>query len=214
VTDATGHLPYWKLEQLAEGGLSHVERTLAEKHLRQCARCAAEMQSARALLAALSALPQLDPSPSFADAVMSRVVVAPRAAPAAVAAPAEADRRWLPRARRGWMMLLALILVPLPVLAGLGTWMGGDPVSGMGALWGGVRGWARDVSWNLLSEGIEALIRTGLFQWGADTLASIPGPTAGGVPVLLLVLMAAVPASAWAMTRLLRAPTMTGMTHA
>ncbi|MBW3656525.1 MAG: hypothetical protein KY444_10485, partial [Gemmatimonadetes bacterium] len=160
MTDATGHLPYWTLEQLAEGGLSHVERALAEQHLRQCAHCAAELESARSLLAALSALPQLEPSTHFADLVMARVVVQPQAAPAAAAVPDEAQR--LPRARRGWMMLLALVLVPLPVLAGLGTWMGGDPVSGMGSLWNAVRGWARDVSWNLLSEGTETLIRTGL----------------------------------------------------
>jgi hypothetical protein len=213
VTDATGHLPYWTLEQLAEGGLSHVERTLAEQHLHRCAHCAAELESARSLLAALSALPQLEPSPRFADLVMARVVVQPQAAPAAAAVPAK-EERTAPRARRGWMMLLALVLVPLPVLAGLGTWMGGDPVTGMGSLWNAVRGWARDVSWNLLSEGTETLIRTGLFQWGADALAAIPGPTAAGVPVLLLVLLAAIPASAWAMARLLRTPHTGGMIHA
>lgn len=213
MTDATGHLPYWTLEQLAEGGLSHVERTLAEQHLRQCAHCAAELEGARSLIAALSALPQLEPSPRFAESVMARVVVAPQAALAPVPEPAAEPAR-APRARRGWMMLLALVLVPLPVLAGLGTWMGGDPVSGMGSLWSAVRGWARDVSWNLLSEGTETLIRTGIYQWAADTLASIPGPSAGGVPVLLLAMLAAVPLSAWAMTRLLRTPSMGGMSHA
>jgi hypothetical protein len=212
VTDATGHLPYWTLEQLAEGSLSHVERSLAELHLRACAHCTAELDEARAVIAALERLPALTPSTSFADAVMARVQIAP-ATMAAAAPAAVARRRWMPALSRGWMTLLALLLVPLPVLAGIGTWMGGSPVSGMGALWGVVRNWAGEVSFNLFSEGTEVLIRTGLFQWGSDVLGGIPGPTAAGVPVLLLLLVAAVPVSAWAMARLLRAP-MTGMTHA
>jgi anti-sigma factor RsiW len=210
VTDATGHLQYWTLEQLAEGSLSHVERSLAEQHLRSCAHCAAELEGARAVIAALERLPALSPSPRFADAVMARVQIAPVAMTAAAPAVAE-KKRWMPS--RGWMTVLAMILLPLPVLAGIGTWMGGSPLSAMGALWGVVRGWAGDVAWNLLSEGTEVLIRTGLFQWGSDILSGIPGPTAGGVPVLLLLLAAAVPVSAWAMARLLRAPT-TGLTHA
>lgn len=210
VTDANAHLPYWTLEQLAEGSLSHVERSLAEVHLRACGHCTAELDEARAVIAALERLPALTPSVKFADAVMARVQIAPAAAPEA--APAAA-RRLMPRLSRGWMTLLALVLVPLPVLAGLGTWMGGSPVAGMGALWGVVRGWAGEVSYNLFSEGTEVLIRTGLYQWGADMLGSVPGPAAAGVPVLLLMLVAAVPVAAWAMARLLRAP-MTGLTHA
>jgi hypothetical protein len=211
VTDATGHLPYWTIEQLAEGSLSHVEKSLAELHLRACSHCAGELDGARAVIRALERMPALTPSADFADAVMARVQIAPAAK--AAPAPSMARRRWMPRVSRGWATLLALLLLPLPVLAGIGTWMGGSPFSAMGALWGVVRNWAGEVGFNLFSEGTEVLIRTGLFQWGSDVLSGIPGPTAGGVPVLLLLLAAAVPVSAWAMGRLLRAP-MTGLTHA
>lgn len=212
MTDATGHLPYWTIEQLAEGSLSHVETSLAELHLRACRHCAAELEGARAVVHALECMPALTPSAGFADAVMARVHIAPQAQ--AAAAPASvAQRRWMPRVSRGWATLLALLLLPLPVLAGIGTWMGGSPVQAMGALWSVVRGWAGEVSFNLFSEGTEVLIRTGLFQWGSDVVGGIPGPTAGGVPVLILLLVAAIPVSAWAMARLLRAP-MTGLTHA
>ena len=202
--DATGHLAYWTLEQLAEGGLAHVERTLAEQHLRSCRRCTAELEGARAVIAALEGLPQLSPSPAFAETVMARVQIAPMAAPAATPAVAR---------RRGWVTLLALFVATLPVLAGIGMWTGQNPVAAMAALWRVVRGWASEVGFNLLSEGTEALIRTGLFQWGSDILNGIPGPVMAGVPVLLLLLAAAVPVSAWAMARLLRAPT-SGLTHA
>jgi hypothetical protein len=209
VTDATGHLPYWTLEQLAEGDLSHAERTLAEQHLRSCAHCSAQLDSARALIAALQALPAAAPSAHFSDAVMARVVIAPHAAAAA----SPAASRWLPRLTRGWVAVLALLLAPFAVLMGIGAWTGVSLVSGMGAVWQAVRGWTRDVAWNLIAEGTEMLIRSGLYQWGADLLNGIPGPTMAGLPVLLLMMLAAVPVSAWAMARLLRAPT-TGLMHA
>lgn len=209
MTDATGHLPYWTLEQLAEGDLSHAERTLAEQHLRSCVLCSAELASARELIAALEALPAAAPSSHFADAVMARVVIAPHAAPAVV----PAVRRWLPRLTRGWMAALVLLLVPFGVLMGFGAWTGVSPIAGMAAVWQAVRGWTREVAWNLVSEGTEMLIRSGLYQWGADLLGGIPGPTMAGLPVLLLMMLAAVPVSAWAMARLLRAPT-TGLMHA
>jgi hypothetical protein len=202
VTDATGHLPYWTIEQLAEGSLSHAETTLAELHLRSCTRCAQELNGARAVVAALERMPMLAPSAGFADAVMARVQIAPIAMKAP--APSMTKRRW---SSRRWAGVAALALLMLPMLAGVG------PFAAMGALWGVVRGWAGEVSWNLFSEGTEVLIRTGMFQWGSDVLNGIPGPTAAGVPVLLLLLAAAVPVSAWAMARLLRAP-MTGLTHA
>jgi hypothetical protein len=199
VTDATGHLPYWTIEQLAEGSLSHAETSLAELHLRACTRCAAELNGAREIVAALEGMPTLSPSPAFADAVMARVQIAPIAMKAT--APSMTKRSWM---SRKWAAAAALVVLILPVLAGMGP---------MGALWSVVRGWAGEVSWNLFSEGTEVLIRTGMFQWGSDVLGAIPGPSAGGVPVLLLMLAAAVPVSAWAMARLLRAP-ITGLTHA
>jgi hypothetical protein len=202
VTDATGHLPYWTLEQLAEGSLSHVETSLAGQHLRSCAHCTAELEEARAVIAALEALPALSPAAGFGDAVMARVQIVP----ALAAAPAPAERRRLFALSRGWMTLVAALLLPLPVLAGVGAWVAGNPVTGMGALWGGLRGWAGDVAWKLLGEGTEVLIRTGVYQWGSDLLGGIPGPHVAGVPALILLLAAAVPVSAWAMARLLRAP--------
>ena len=213
MTDATGHLPYWTVEQLAEGDLSHRERTLAEAHVRQCAHCAAELQSARALLVGLQRLPQLAPSRGFAEAVMARVQLQPEAVPASLLSGVPA-RRWPSLVRVRYVRLAGAAVVALAALVAMAAWMGFDLLGGMRALGGGVRGWTREVAWNVLSEGTEMLIRTGLFQWGADVLAAIPGPTAGGVPVVLIALAAAVPVSGWMMTRLLRAPLAGGIAHA
>jgi anti-sigma factor RsiW len=216
VTDATGHLPFWTLEQLAEGDLSHAERSLAEQHLSTCGHCTAELRSARALIAALESIPQVSPSAGFADAVMARVVIAPQAQTqtAAAAEPArEARRGWLPASLKGWVWLTAMLTVVMAPLAALGVWLSAHPLVSVSALWGVALGWVREVVWGAVVEVAGAMGRSGLFGWAADTLARMPGPDTAGVPLSLLLILAAIPVSAFVMVRLLRTPA-TGMTHA
>jgi anti-sigma factor RsiW len=213
VTDATGHLPYWTLEQLAEGDLSHRERTVAEQHLRSCAHCTAELEGARALIAALEGLPACTPSPSFSDAVMARVALAPMTAEAAAPAAVQARRRWLPVTAKGWAGLMSALVAIIAPLAMLGVYLAANPLVSVGALWGVGRAWARDVAWNAIVEATGAVARSGAFSGMADLLAGMPGPDAAGVPVALLLILAAIPVSALAMVRLLKTPAV-GMTHA
>lgn len=214
MTDATGHLPFWTLEQLAEGDLSHAERTLAEQHLSTCAHCTSELRSARALITALSSLPQLSPSANFADAVMARVVIAPQTQTAAAAEPArEARRGWLPASLSGWVWLTAMLTVVMAPLAALGVWLNAHPMVSVSALWGVALGWVKEVVWGAVVEVAGAFGRSGMFGWAADTLARMPGPDAAGVPLSLLLILAAIPVSAFVMVRLLKTPA-AGMTHA
>ncbi|WP_420127308.1 anti-sigma factor family protein [Longimicrobium sp.] len=214
MTDATGHLPFWTLEQLAEGDLSHAERMLAEQHLRTCAHCASELRSARALISALQSLPAVSPSAGFADAVMARVVIAPRTATAAAAEPARQARKgWLPASFRGWVWLTAMLTVIMAPLTGLGVWLSTHPLVSVSALWGIARGWVSEVAWGAVVQVAGAFGRSGLFGWAADTLARMPGPDAAGVPLSLLLFFAAIPVSAFVIVRLLKTPA-TGMTHA
>ena len=214
MTDATGHLPYWTLEQLAEGDLSHRERTVAEQHLRSCSHCTAELESARALIAALEGLPSFSPSEAFAESVMARVQLAPMtAAAAAPAALAETRRRWLPVTVKGWMGLMSALVAFIAPLAMLGVYLAANPLVSVGALWGVGRAWVRNVAWNAIVEATGAVARSGAVNGAADLLAGVPGPTTAGVPTLLLLILAAIPVSALLMVRLLKTPA-TGMTHA
>jgi anti-sigma factor RsiW len=214
VTDATGHLPFWTLEQLAEGDLGHAERMLAEQHLKACAHCTSELRSARALIAALQSLPSVSPSAGFADAVMARVVIAPQAATAAAAEPARQARRgWLPASLRGWAVLTAVLTVIMAPLAALGVWLNAHPMVSVSSLWGVARGWLGEVAWSAVVQVAGAFGRSGLFGWAADTLARMPGPDTAGVPLSLLLFFAAIPVSAFVIVRLLKTPS-TGMTHA
>jgi anti-sigma factor RsiW len=214
VTDATGHLPFWTLEQLAEDDLGHAERTIAEQHLRACAHCTAELRSARAVIAALQSLPAVSPSAGFADAVMARVVIAPQAAAAAEPARARSAKRgWLPASVKGWVWLTAMLTVVMAPLAALGVWLNAHPLVSVSALWSVARSWGREVVWNAVVEAAGAVGRSGAFGWAADLLARMPGPQTAGVPLSMLIVLAAIPVSAFVMVRLLKTPA-TGMTHA
>ncbi|HYJ80449.1 MAG TPA: hypothetical protein VEW03_12630, partial [Longimicrobiaceae bacterium] len=135
VTYDSTHLPPWTIEELAEDTLSPVERALALDHVRDCSRCAADLDVSRAVIAALSALPAFAPSPGFADTVMARVAV-----PAFAESAEQARvRRWLPRSQKGWMYFLGGVLAPIAPLMALLTWLLGYPGVSAASLWGVAR---------------------------------------------------------------------------
>jgi hypothetical protein len=205
VTNYTDHLPPWTLEELAEDTLSHAEKSMALEHVRRCSRCAAEVDAHRALFAALARLPAWEPSPAFADAVMSRVAIP------LPAAQAVARRRWLPRTARGWMLSGAGLLAPLlPLLAVLG-WLTGRGM-GPGALFGVARHWVADAGWAFVVRATEAVVRSGVWQWMVTTGSDLVGGTRG-LSAAAVVFAIAIPLSGWMMLRLLRTP-VGGMTHA
>jgi hypothetical protein len=204
VQRAENHLPDWTLDLLAEDALSHSERSHAEAHLRSCARCRAEMDAARAVIAELDALPRFEPSAAFADAVMARVVVAPAASTAV--APAR-SRRWLPKTRRGWMMVGVGLLAPLGPLAALLAWVLGNAAVTPGALAGTAGDRMRDAFWSALARATEAVVRSPAFDAVADLVYSALSMSSTGAGALLLFLAITIPASGWTLVRLLRTPT-------
>jgi anti-sigma factor RsiW len=209
VTRPTSHLPPWTLDALAEGELSHSERSLAQAHLEGCDRCTAELESMRAVTAALDALPQFEPSGRFAEAVMARVVIRP----AAVAAPAaERAPRWLPRSRRGWMFLGAGLLAPLAPFIPFMAWILGHPGVTPGAVFGMGQRWMLDGFWSACVGAAEWVLRSGAAQWVVMQGEQVPGGYAS-LLVGLAAVAIAIPISGWATIKLLRTP-MGDMAHA
>ena len=205
MTEANAHLQPWTIEELAENTLSPRERAQAMEHVRNCMRCAGELDASRALIQALSGLPSFNPSTSFEASVMARVNVRAFAADEAV------QRRWLPRTARGWMMALVGALAPLLPLAGLLVWLAGRGMS-PGALFGMGGRWVTEAGWSLLVRGTEAVVRSGIFQWVVTTGADLVGGTRG-LSVAGVMFAIAIPASGLMLVRLLRTP-VEGMTHA
>jgi hypothetical protein len=140
--------------------------------------------------------------------VMARVAMQPAAAPAEARV-----RRWLPRTVRGWMAMGVLSVAPMASMAALLAWLLSHPLVSPGALLGMSGRWVRDTGWSLLARAAEALVRSGLWQWAADTFRGVGTLSPQQLGAAALFVAIAVPASGWAMARLLRTP-MGGMTHA
>jgi hypothetical protein len=110
----TNHPAADRLEALVEGTLDAADRVVLESHLRSCSTCAVRVDEWRALFAALSSLPQYEPSLAFGDRVMARVRIRPRAAWQEWADRATAlAARVAPRTNYGWSLAVALLALPV-----------------------------------------------------------------------------------------------------
>lgn len=107
------------LESYVEGALDDSERVVIESHLVMCTRCQAEVDEWKALFTALSSLPRFAPSPGFADRVMAGVMVK---RPFSVRV-LELLRRLIPTGTVGWLLVTAVLALPVVVTGGLLTWL-------------------------------------------------------------------------------------------
>ncbi len=199
--NSPAHLTEWTLEQLAEGSLSPAESGAAAEHLKKCARCNAELEAFRTLVAALSELPRFAPTSHFADTVMARVRIVPTPDPIYTRAIA-----LLPSTPRGWGMLVAAAVAPaLPIIALIG-WMLTHPLVGTGAVWQWGSGQvveAARIAFGYLVDWSAAIGLLAAAQSAFQTVASVPTLTLG---ITVAVLAVAIPISAWSLVRLVRTP--------
>lgn len=119
------------LQEYAEGILSGRKLRGLEGHLAACTSCRSEAEEWGAVMSSLSALPQLDPGPAFADAVLARVELAP--------VPARRKRlswdralgaldRLVPTNPRGWGIAGGVAAAPVAAFVALVGYVATHPV--------------------------------------------------------------------------------------
>lgn len=200
------HPPQSALDLFAEGALAPEERGQVASHLALCRQCEAEVEACRAVIQALGALPRLEPSAEFADAVMARVRIAPASHAARV-------RRLLPATRRGWLLIgsgAAALCAPAMLLL---AWIWSQPLLTVGGLGFWLTGRIRELAWASLSRVASQILDLGAADGLSDLIrafAGLPGATVAGIAVGLIVL---VPLSGWSLVRLARTSS-GGFSHA
>jgi anti-sigma factor RsiW len=211
-----------RLEAFVEGALERADRVVVESHLVGCPRCQAEVEEWRALFAALSGLPQFDPSLGFADRVMAGVRV--RAASgwqsaweaswrdawqqSAARAGALADRV-TPRTSFGWGLAAALMALPVLLGGGVVAWLVSQSYLTPQTLWA----WTSDTLVQGLqgigTTAIGAVLQTDMATWllsSGSEFVSTAGMT--GIGLAMAVAGAATMLSVWVLYRnLFRTPT-------
>jgi len=200
-----------EVEAYVAGSLSAADRATLESHLAGCPECTTEVEEWRALFAALAALPQIEPTPGFADRVMAQVrVIQPWHVRVAAML-----RRFLPTTTKGWLLLSAILALPLVTLGGAVTWLASRPWLSLGDLWIylGFRleefmaGVARQLAVLVLGNQTSISVLKGIHQ----TMTSIGAP---GVGIAALVGAAVMTLSVWTLYQNLFRESTRGGSHA
>lgn len=152
-----------------DGALPGRARTRLEGHLEACGACRGEVGRWRELFAALEALPVLEPSPGFAEAVMARVRVEERSRAPAPTGAVDRALGWLgtlewpralrPRSAGQWALAAAAAAAPIAALTAGSLALFSHPQLTPGYLaaflwWqvSGAAGGAAGAAWSALTE--------------------------------------------------------------
>lgn len=208
MSNLSKHLSPDLLEALEEGELPPQQQAAARDHLLSCAPCAAEWEMSRTVAEALRNLPRFAPSADFGGAVMARVRIAAAPHPFVVWV-----RRWLPRVRQSWSLVLSLLLAPVIALGMAAGWMFSTGELSGAEVWQWSTERVSDLAWSATGGMVNWIAGSGtapragqMVDWAASVS---PAQAFFGV----VALMVAVTLSSWALVRLLRTPT-GALTHA
>lgn len=211
MTEGMLHPAAEELEAYVDGSLPDAERAVLESHVNSCPRCAAEVDEWRALFAALSSLPHLDPTPGFADRVMAGVQIR---RPLSIKV-AELLRRLLPTSTTGWVLVTALLALPVLGTAGILARLPAQPWLTPENIWLFIRARAADAVLSLAGRAGMAVLESNtasvLIQWGQGVLSRV-GTAELGMAAAGFAVLAAL--SAWILYQNLFGTSTRGKPHA
>ena len=178
-----------------------------QAHLEVCRACAGEVKEWKGLLARLEELPEVAPSPAFADRVIEAIDLEPHTGVAGVRATRLLGRirSFLPEGRRGLAAATAMMTTPLALLGGAVYWISAHPVITPGALlsfvwWKGTTAVA-SIAGRLYSGAVESAVVREVSSLLTSLVESTTMMTTGGVALSL-----SFAAASWILYRNLIAP--------
>jgi anti-sigma factor RsiW len=211
------HLTAERLEAYVEGLLDQADRAVVESHLVGCDPCQQELDEWLALFAALADLPELAPSPNFADRVMAHVRVSPRQAWQQQTARASAAlARVLPKTTFGWGLATAFLALPILLGGGLTVWLLSRSYLTPESVWVFVSDQLAEGVGALAAAALSWLLQTSVATWLGErggTLIATAG--AGGVGLIAAAAALITLLSIWILYRnLIRTPSRTSTDYA
>lgn len=169
-----------RLEAYVEGGLPDADRAVLESHVQDCPRCRADVEEWRGLFAALAELPRFEPSVGFAERVMAGVRVREPLWSRVLAVLG----RLVPQSTFGWVLVAALVSLPVLATGGVAAWLLTRPGLSPEALWvflSARSAEAAAVAWSWLGQSVLdsqaatllARMLAGLAEAGTQRVASL-----------------------------------------
>lgn len=200
-----------EVEAYVAGSLSAADRATLESHLAGCPECTAEVEEWRALFAGLAALPQIEPSPGFADRVMAQVRVRqPWHVRIVIML-----RRFLPSTTGGWLLATAILALPVLTMGGALTWLISRPWLSLGDLWTYL-GFRAEEFMTAIVRRVAIMIlenqtSLSILEWVHQTMTAIGAP---GVGIAALIGAVVMTLSVWTLYQNLFRDSTRGGSHA
>lgn len=191
------------LEDFVERSLPEGDRVIVESHLLGCPSCRARVEDVQSLFSALAGMRHFEPTVGFANRVMARVHVAPRAAwqewtdrATALAA------RITPRTNYGWSIAVAMLALPVLLGGGAIAWLLSRDYITMQTLfawtWEQVTGGVQAIG----ATAIAALLQTQVAAWiVANVTLLVESIGVTGVSTVLAAIGATTVYAAWFLYR-------------
>lgn len=200
-----------QLEAYVEGSLGAADRAVLESHLTTCARCASEVEEWRAIFAALSSLPRLEPTPGFADRVMAGVQIRLSWMDRVVAL----LRKLVPTTTMGWVVVTLLLALPVIATGGATAWLLSRPWITSQGLWLFLRERAVDGVYSLAGRAGLALLESDtavrVVEWTRTILENTGTREIGAIAAICATLIVV---SAWVLYQNLFRTSTRGKPHA
>ena len=194
------HVPSGILQDFVDGMLPARAVARVEAHVGACATCATEAEGWRSIMSRLEGLDRFAPAPTFADRVMTRVVL-PQTVPTRVrtlsyyagrgaAVVAATARRLVPQTRQAWAALSGVAVTPVATVGLVFYTVFSHPTLTAGSLvsfaWWQVTDLAATAFGGFSATALRSAQLFGLDSL-LETLASAPLMAAGGVLVYSMV---------------------------
>jgi anti-sigma factor RsiW len=193
---ASEHLSPERLQDLAEGLLTGRRRKHARAHVAACGTCRNQVEEWQFLFRKLEALPELAPSPEFADRVMAAVDLAPVPAPAPAPEafwkrlPADAlaaARSLVPTTRKGWALAGSAVAAPAVAFLALVGAVVAHPLLTVGDLAAFLWWRTGDLAGLAGNWVLARFVESPLLGWAwalVEVVATSPALAAGGIALL------------------------------
>ena len=186
-----------RLQAFVYQSLGVPDRAVVESHLTTCATCQGEVEEWRSLFSVLATLPHHNPSPHFADLVMSGVHLPDPWYVRAAASIGSQLQVFTPHTTRGWAFAAACMAFPFALFGTLAMWLLSQPGITVDSLYSFTTGKLHSFASGTASNTMASLLQSNVALYVARALEALNHAGLGAAGALLVGLAFLIALSAW-----------------
>lgn len=186
-----------RLQAFTEETLAEAERAVVASHVQTCEACQGEVEEWRSLFSVLATLPHYDPSPHFADLVMSGVTLPDPWYVRAAARVSAQLQVFTPKTSRAWAFAGAAMSMPIMLFGALTMWLLSKPYVTPQSLYSFAAERLHNFASGTASNTMASVLQSNLALYAFRALARIADAGLGTAGALALGIAMLIALSAW-----------------